>query len=135
MHYYLPGREKSVRRTHEPDLRTPALANRDKATSAVIVQTLSDRPHEAFILMMAVEQRRTGVISDKIDFHAAEAGHVDRILHHATRDNEILFATNASHLFRGLSLHQACRLQGRGNDRTDIYRKRRGIVRAFGPFL
>ncbi len=35
------------------------------------------------ILMMAVQQRWTGIIGNEIDLDAAIAGHVDRVLHYA----------------------------------------------------
>ena len=35
------------------------------------------------ILVMAVQQRWTGIIGNEIDPDAAIAGHVDRVLHHA----------------------------------------------------
>src|SRR5262245_11453691 len=42
--------------------------------------------HEAFILMvlmMAMQQRWPGIIGDKVDFHATESCHVDRVFHDA----------------------------------------------------
>ena len=47
---------------------------------------IGHQTHEAFvlvILVVAMEQRRPGIIGDEIDLDRTEARHVDRILHHA----------------------------------------------------
>jgi hypothetical protein len=44
-----------------------------------------DQSHETFVLVVlvvAVEERRAGVIGDKINFRCGEARHVQRVLHH-----------------------------------------------------
>jgi hypothetical protein len=46
---------------------------------------IPDQSHETFVLMVlvvAVEERRAGVIGDKINFRCGEARHVQRVLHH-----------------------------------------------------
>ena len=49
---------------------------------------ISHHPHESFILMIlvvAVKQRQSRIVGDKIDLDRAESRHVDGVFHHACR--------------------------------------------------
>jgi hypothetical protein len=86
----------AVPRTHIslPDQAQPVVST-CRTLAGIVVLSISglrrpaslipDQSHETFVLMVlvvAVEERRAGVIGDKINFRCGEARHVQRVLHH-----------------------------------------------------